>query len=458
MSESFVARCRLPVNAETAYRWHASPGAFERLSPPWSPVRVVHRSGEGIEPGTRVEMKARIGPIPIRWVAIHGPAESGRFFEDRQVSGPFSTWRHVHRFHPEGESACSLEDRIEYTLPMGPLGATFGGAATRSMLDRLFARRHAVTVGDLERHSRFGRKGSLRIAITGATGLVGVSLEAFLSAGGHHVVRVVRSHPTGRDVFWDPGSGQIESEKMEGLDAVVHLAGENIAASRWTASRKDAIRASRVRSTRLLAETLAKLRTPPSVLISASAVGFYGSRGGDAVDESTGPGDGFLPDVCRAWESAAEPASAAGIRVVHLRLGVVLAANGGALEKMLLPFLMGGGGAIGSGRQGMSWVALDDVLGAIHFVLTSDGLSGACNVTSPHPIPQREFAKTLARVLRRPAVVPMPSIAVRLLFGEMGERLLLEGAFVIPARLQGAGFPFRWPVLEDALRFELGRN
>lgn len=456
MTRKLLARSTLAVDAETAFAWHERPGAFERLSPPWSPAQVDRRSGPGIEPGTRVEIRTRVGPFSLRWVAVHGEVVRGRSFEDVQESGPFARWRHVHRFVPVASGACRLEDDIEYALPLGHFGSLFGGSAADGMLRRLLVRRHAVTAGDLERHARVGRGRSLKVAITGATGLVGRALSAFLAAGGHRVVRIVRSRPQEGDILWDPASGRIEPGDLEGLDAVIHLAGENIAAGRWTRERKTAIAESRVTGTRLLAEALTRLERPPASFLCASAVGYYGSRGEEAVDESTAPGDGFLPETCLAWETAAEAASSRGIRVAHLRLGVVLSAEGGALKKMILPFRLGGGGPVGSGRQGMSWVALDDAIGAFHFLLMRGDLAGAFNVTSPHPVSQREFARALARVLRRPAVAPLPSFAVRALFGEMGERLLLEGAFVRPTRLAGAGFVFRWPGLPEALRFELG--
>ncbi len=455
--ERFVARVRLPVSAEEAFAWHARPGAFERLSPPWSPARVIRRTGTGIEEGTRLEIVTRIGPVPARWVAVHGPVEPGRSFEDVQVSGPFAHWRHRHRFFPEGPAASTLEDDVEYALPLGAVGGLLGKALARRSIERLFARRHAVTLSDLERHRLAGGR-VLDVAITGATGLVGRALSAFLSSGGHRVRRFVRSGAGPEDVLWDPERRAIGAAGLEGVDAVVHLAGENIAAGRWTEARKRSIRESRVGGTRLLAETLARLARPPAALICASAVGFYGNRGDETVDEGSRAGTGFLAETCVAWERAAMPATERGIRVAHVRLGTVLSAEGGALAKLLRPFLLGAGGPVGGGRQGMSWVALDDAIGIFHFLLLRDDLSGAFNATAPGAVPQREFARTLGRVLRRPAIAPLPAPAVRAIFGEMGERLLLEGAFVAPTRLLDAGFRFRLPDLEAALRFELGRE
>ena len=299
----------------------------------------------------------------------------------------------------------------------------------------------------------------MKVAVTGATGLIGSALVPFLRSGGHEAVPLRRA-PAGRGgdgPSWDPDTGALSAGALDGLDAVVHLAGENVAGGRWTAARKARIRDSRVDGTRRLAEALAALPEPPRTLVAASAIGFYGDRGDEALDESSAPGEGFLPVVCQAWEEAAAPAREAGIRVVHLRIGVVLTPAGGALGQMLLPFRMGAGGVIGSGRQYMSWVALDDVLGGVLHVLRTGGLAGAVNMVAPNPATNAEFTKTLGRVLRRPTILPLPGFAARLAFGEMADALLLASARVEPARLRQGGFAFGYPGLEDALRHVLGR-
>jgi len=250
----------------------------------------------------------------------------------------------------------------------------------------------------------------------------------------------------------------VDRSRLDGVDAVVHLAGANIAAGRWTAARKVEIRRSRVEATRRLCESLAQAITPPKVLVSASAVGYYGDRGAETLTEASEAGSGFLPEVCREWEAAAEPASRAGIRVVHLRFGMILSPAGGALRKILLPFRFGAGGRIGEGGQFMSWIALDDVLGAIYHALCDDSVKGPVNVVAPGPVSNAEFTRTLAGVLRRPALFPLPAFAARLLFGEMADELLLTSARVMPARLQASGYRFRFPELEGALRHLLGRH
>ena len=258
-------------------------------------------------------------------------------------------------------------------------------------------------------------------------------------------------------IRWDPEAGEIDPGSLEGFDAVVHLAGENIAGGRWNEARKQRILESRVKGTQLLAGALAKLKNPPKVFACASAVGFYGDRGDEALDETSAAGQGFLAEVCQAWEAATKPASEAGIRTVNLRFGVILSGSGGALGKMLPPFQLGAGGRIGGGRQWMSWVALDDVIGAIHHALLTDTVAGPVNVVSPTPMTNAEFTKTLGRVLVRPTIFPMPVFAAKLALGEMAEELLLAGQRVLPKRLEAADYRFRFNDLEDALRHVLGR-
>jgi uncharacterized protein len=298
----------------------------------------------------------------------------------------------------------------------------------------------------------------MKVAVTGSSGLVGSALVPFLTTGGHEVVRLVRHAPKAKDeARWEPEAGAIDSAALEGVDAVVHLAGENIAGGRWTEARKARLRSSRVGPTRLLAEALAGLKKKPKVLVSASAVGYYGSRGDAWMTEKDAPADDFLGRLSVEWEGATEPARKAGIRVVNLRTGIVLSPAGGALGKMLLPFKAGLGGVVGPGTQYMSWIALDDLLGAIHHLLDRDDLAGAVNAVAPAPVTNSEFTKTLGRVLGRPTVAPVPAFALRLILGEMADAALLASTRVRPERLQATGYRFRFPELEGALRHVLGR-
>jgi uncharacterized protein (TIGR01777 family) len=358
-----------------------------------------------------------------------------------------------------GDEACLLQDRIEYVLPGGAAGRLLGGRRVRALLERLFTYRHRVTADDLAAHAvcRGGR--AMKVAVTGASGLVGSALVPFLTTGGHEVVRLVRRRPRGGDeIGWDPAGGDIDGAALEGVDGVIHLSGENLAGGRWTEARKARLRDSRIDTTRLLARTLAGLERPPRVLVSASAVGYYGSRGDSWLDEDAPPGDDFLARLCQDWEAAAAPATDAGIRVAHPRLGVVLSPEGGALGKMLLPFKAGLGGVVGPGTQHMSWVALDDVVGTLHHALVHDGLAGPFNLVSPEPVTNREFTKTLGNVLGRPTLAPVPAFALRLALGEeMANSTLLASQRAKPERLIASGYTFRFPNLEDALRHVLGK-
>ncbi len=299
----------------------------------------------------------------------------------------------------------------------------------------------------------------MNVLVSGSTGLVGTAVVKSLTADGHRVTRLVRTSGASgaAAITWDPVAKRLPTPALEGLDAVVHLAGENIAKGRWNAAKKGKIRDSRVLGTRVLCEALSKLVEPPKVLISASAIGYYGSRGDRVMREESRPGDDFLAEVCRDWEAATKPAEARGIRVVHLRIGVVMAREGGALHKMLTPFQLGAGGLIGSGQQYVSWVALDDVAGMVQHALVTDSLAGPVNAVAPSSVTNHEFTKTLGRVLKRPTVFPMPKPVVQAMFGEMGDALLLSSTRVEPTRLVESGYAFRYPELEGALRHILGR-
>jgi len=293
----------------------------------------------------------------------------------------------------------------------------------------------------------------MNILLTGSSGLIGQALIPVLTSGGHRVTCLVRFKPRGGEplVYWDPAGREIDAPKLEGSDAVVHLAGEPIT-GRWTAAKKRAIRDSRVSSTRLLCETLARLASRPRVFVAASASGYYGDRGDEVLREESEAGSSFLSQVCQEWERATTPALESGIRVVNLRIGFVLSPAGGGLAKMLPAFRMGAGGRIGSGKQYISWIGIDDLVQIILFAATTETLNGPVNAVAPHPVTNLVFTKTLGRVLGRPAIFPMPAFAVRIAFGEMGKELLLASARLEPARLLSAGYQFRFPELEGALR------
>ena len=299
----------------------------------------------------------------------------------------------------------------------------------------------------------------MRILVSGSHGLVGEALIKSLTNDNHEIVRLVRRAPAGSgEIEWHPNQGRINTEQLEGFDLVVHLAGENIASGRWTGDKKRAIRESRVKGTSLLSESLARLTRPPSVFLSASAIGYYGDRGDELLTEKSAPGKGFLPSVCVEWENAARPAVEKGIRTVYTRFGIVLDRNEGALAKMLPPFQMGIGGKIGDGKQWMSWIALDDVVSGLRFLMDDKSVHGPVNFVAPNPMTNAEFTKVLGRVLSRPTFFPVPAFGARLAFGEMADALLLSSQRVTPGVLTEKGFEFSWTTLESVLKHLLNHR
>ena len=297
----------------------------------------------------------------------------------------------------------------------------------------------------------------MKVLIGGASGLIGTVLVSALEGKGVKVTRLVRSSPKPGEVQWQPNRSSINAADLENYDAVINLAGENIGEGRWTDEKKRRIRDSRVKSTRLLSQSFAGLAHAPRAFLCASATGFYGDRGDNILDEASNSGRGFLAEVCRAWEQVTEPAAQAGVRVVNLRFGPILAAQGGMLQKMLPPFKLGLGGKVGSGKQYISWVAIDDVIGAMNFLLESEAVQGPVNIVAPNPTTNAEFTKTLGRLISRPTAFAMPAFAARLAFGEMADEMLLVSQRVAPKRLTEAGYQFEYSKLESALRHVLGQ-
>ncbi|MEO8359556.1 MAG: TIGR01777 family oxidoreductase [Vicinamibacteria bacterium] len=456
-THEFLLRSPMPVSAPELFAWHMRRGAFERLAPPWEEP-IVDSPWAPPTVGKTVDLQVPVAPgVRFRWVSEFVEVRKDEMFRDVQQTGPFASFDHQHKFEPAGPSASMMEDRIKYSLLGGPLGGSLQHSMVRRKLEAAFAYRHRVLHADLTAHNRSTRLG-LRVLISGATGLVGGTLVAFLQSGGHDVFRLTRRPPASdHEIEFDPAKGAAHPSEMEDFDAVVHLAGDSIADGRWTAEKKKLIRDSRVPFTKRLAETLAALKKPPRVFISASAIGYYGDRADRVLRESDPPGSGFLPDVCVEWEGATEPTSLAGIRVIHLRTGLVLTPKGGALAPMLIPFKLGLGGPLGSGTQWWSPIALDDLIYLIHHIIITDGIRGPVNGTAPEAVTNAEFTRVLGRVLKRPAVIPVPKIALDLALGEMAEPLMFSSARVNPEKALDSGFTFTYPTVEGTLRHVLGR-
>jgi uncharacterized protein len=460
---TFTRSVRIERPASEVFAWHENPGAFARLAPPWQKLQVLSHTG-GIRDGARVNLRTKIGPVWVKWDVEHRDYVEGVQFRDVQVRGPFAHWEHLHLIEPvPGEpGACVVTDTITYQLPFGVAGRIGGGAFARAELERLFNYRHAVTKADIESVKRYISVRPMTFLIAGASGLVGRALTAFLQTQGHTVIRLVRRATQASDeVFWEPAEGRLDPQAMRGVDVVVNLSGEGIADARWSAERKDAILRSRVDSTRTLVAAIAGVqneRFRPFVMISASAIGIYGDRGDEVIDEHAAPGEGFLADVCKAWEHEAVAADALGVRVVELRTGVVLTPAGGALAKLLPIFSVGLGGPLGLGKRWMSWISLDDLVGAIYHAALDRRCDGPVNAVAPVAVTNAEFTRELGRALHRPAVLPVPPAVLRAVFGEMADETLLASARVKPGKLNEAGYVFRHENVADALRHLLGRS
>jgi uncharacterized protein len=425
---------------DEVFAWHARPGAIRRLTPPWQPVRVVEEA-TSLRDGRAV---LRL-PGGVRWVAQHEAYDPPRLFVDRLVSLPLP-WRHCHEFDAVSPSHTRLTDVVETPIP-------------GRLLDEMFRYRHRQLVGDLAGHRtlRDLQPDPLTVAVTGASGLIGSALCAFLTTGGHRVIRLVRRAGLSPDErTWDPEAPDPQS--LADVDALVHLAGASIA-GRFTDSHKLLVRRSRIEPTRRLAEAMAGMIDGPRVLVTASAVGCYGpDRGDELLTEDSAPGDGFLADLVRDWEAATAPAAEAGLRVVQVRNGIVQSPAGGMLRLLRPLFSAGLGGPLDGGRQWVPWIGIDDVLDVLARCVVDPDLRGPVNAVAPNPVRNRTYTATLARVLRRPALLPVPSFAPGLLLGEQGaHEFALAGQRAVPQRLLARGHSFRHRTLEGCLRHLLGR-
>ncbi|MCL2458025.1 MAG: TIGR01777 family oxidoreductase [Desulfobulbus sp.] len=453
----FLAASLFPCSAEELYQWHSRPGALDRLVPPWEPTRVVTREG-GLDPGGRVVMAMRAGPFPFHWHARHVENIPGVMFRDIQERGPFARWTHTHRF-ADTQDCARLEDQIDFALPGQAL---LPGCAVRMVertLDRIFRYRHATLYDDLLLHRQCSRI-PLRVLISGASGVLGKALIPLLTSGGHEVWTLVRRQPDRRlrEIYWNPAEDALNLAGLPPFDGVIHLAGDNIGEGRWTEEKKKRVIDSRIQGTSLIVRTIAGLPVRPKVLLSASAVGFYGNSLDRCMREEDQAGDDFISEVCFLWEQAARPAEAAGIRTVLLRIGVVLTPRGGALRRLLASSALGFPRRFGSGDQHLSWISINDMVGAILHALACDTLAGPVNIAAPHPVTNCQLMQSLARVTGRPLLPPIPASVLEALYGQMASEVVLGGCRVAADKLQQSGYVFRHADLDLALRNLLGKG
>ncbi len=468
---SFSSTLKLDVPVEKLFSWHENPGAYERLTPSFDPVSVKYRNG-GIDGG---EVHINLPYVPLTWVAKHHSYKKNMQFMEDQKSGPFvgplpfwnGSWHHQHLFEKDGENSSILKDKIYYDFPMDPFGSLFGSWYTKKRLKQMFAYRRNITENDLYAQSKYNGK-PLDIAITGGSGVIGSELIPYLTTAGHKVENIVRGRPRKGELGWNIQRNTISS--LEGKDAVVHLAGEPInkpLAGKipipWTEWKRKEILESRVKGTRLIAEHLASLNKKPKVLVCASAVGYYGDNGDELLSENAKKGTDYFSHVVSEWEAAAKPAIDAGIRVVFLRLAPVMSPQGGALQVLSLPAMLGSSPPVAGGKQWWSWVAVDDVIGSIYHSIITESLSGAINVASPNPVRQKEWAATLARVLwgrlgKLTTLIPIPGFILKTFLGEFGDVLALSSIRVDSSKLIDSGYKFRFENLEECFRHLLGKR
>ena len=457
--DTFIHRSRYSCSAEDLYAFHARPGGLQRLLPPWENTTVISDS-TGITPGSRARVKIHTGPLSFNFEALHVEEQPGTMFRDIQERGPFAHWSHTHLFH-ECNGGSILEDRIDYALPAHRILPALIKRKIENKLTRLFRHRQQLLENDLALHGKYSRS-PLNILVTGGSGMLGKSLIPFLTTGGHRVWRLVRRRPVpGRnEIFWDPDPHTpfLKRDDLPPLDAVIHLAGEPITLSRRNKEKKKRVLTSRTAGTKLLSQTLAELENPPAVLLSASAVGFYGGCGSEPITEEHPPGKNFIAEVCRHWEKAVLPARQAGIRTVIMRIGVTLSPKGGALKRILSTAPLGFIRHFGSGRQYISWICEDDLLAAMLHALVTPSLEGTVNIAAPHPVTNGELMQTLAVVTGRPLLFPMPGRLFEMIYGQMAREIILSGCRVSSRKLEKTGFVFNWPTLNPALHYLLGKE
>ena len=446
-----------PCSAKELYKWHSREGALERLLPPWERSRVIEKHG-GIKPGAMVKLKMHAGPFPFYFTARHIQDIPGVMFQDIQEKGPFRSWSHSHYFD-EVHGGTILRDLIEYELPGRSLLPEFIRNHVTKSLEILFRHRESILTGDINLHTRCSPR-PLRLLLSGASGVLGRELIPLLTTGGHQVWRLVRRppEPGNREIYWDPENNTLDSKQLPEIDGAIHLAGEYIGLSRWSENKKRRVIDSRINGTDLLTRCLASMSRPPKVILCASAVGYYGDCGDRLVDEDEPPGKDFISRVCKLWEEAAEPARAAGIRTVFLRLGVGLTPRGGALERILTTSPAGFIRRFGSGRQYISWISSDDMISAMLHALTCETLEGPLNISGPEPVRNSHFMRALALAAGRPLLFPVPARLLQMVYGQMASEIILSGCRVSTRKLQNSGFKFRHPTLDSALEALLGRQ
>ncbi|WP_420420544.1 TIGR01777 family oxidoreductase [Simkania sp.] len=434
--------------------WHLRPNMEKRAIAPWEPIQVVKSEGKPNQVGAKLHIQAKfLKCITKRAILEYCQFDPDEGFEARQVDGPFDEWVYKMKLRDQGEHACEIVDQFNFKHHFSKILTYFLNKQMEKRLTRILKYKHEILQNDLDLLEKYTYEKPLKILVSGSKGLVGSAVVDFLEFAGHQVWRLSRTSGSAakREIAWNPEKAEADHEKFEGFDVVIHLAGENVGTGFWSKKKKEAILTSRYKGTENLVKVLSRLKNPPKTFICASAVGYYGDRGDEVLTEESEPGKGlFLTKVCQYWERAARELEDAGVRVVSTRFGMVLSSKGGALKKMLLPFQLGVGGKMGHGHQYVSWIALDDLVGALYHVIMTPSIRGGVNFTSPNPVMNAHFAKKIAQALKRWPGPPFPALMIRLLFGQKGEELMLASIRVEPKKLLDTGYSFQLPHLKQA--------
>lgn len=452
----FRFRSLINRSVEDVFNWHLRPRMLERCLPPWEDIRVLSSAGRPDHLGSKIAIDGKtIGPFRSKIEMQYTHYVANESFKALQTTGFFSNYEYETIITPQSSHTCEMIDQFEFTHDYPKIASFFINRSFRERLSRILVYKHEMIDHDLTLLEKYPFQQPLKVLISGSHGLIGKNLSHFLEFAGHDVWHLSRSQSKQGEqtIVWDPYAPPAGVELFEGFDAVIHLAGENIAKGRWTKKKKEQILESRSKGTETLVEILKKLKRPPKIYINASAVGYYGNRGSDVVNEESQAGEAlFISEVCEHWERASRELEERGVRVVQSRFGVVLSSAGGALKQMLLPFKWGLGGKLGHGHQYISWVSIDDVIGALYHIMMTQALTGPVNIVSPQPVMNMVFCKKLAKRLKRWIGPPLPEFVVHLLFGQKGEELLLTSTRVEPLRLLETGYTFLYPNLSQALQ------
>ena len=460
----FNRRVEIPYDVHDVFNYHARYRAIDRMIPPWSFLKIIKRNN-GLEDGAICILELQYGPVKLKWTAKHAGYIQDQLFQDKMIEGPLKSWEHTHSFTPNKLGGCIMEDNIKYSLPYRLNKFNILGNRLNKTLNQIFGYRHRILQNDLKLGGLLKENKGKRILISGSTGLIGSALIPFLdTAGGHQISRLVRpssKYSSGDNNsgirVWDPQAGKVDPSDLEGFDIIIHLSGASIG-GRWSKIKKRRIYDSRVKTTEILCNAIKKLKKPPSTLLCASAIGYYGSRGEEVVTEETTPGDGFLANLCVDWETQSKSVEDIGIRVVNARFGLILSPKGGILKVLTLASPLKVGLGFGYGSNVINWVSIEDVIGSILYLISNASIRGPVNIVSPNPVMASDFFEIISKIQENKIMLKIGSKIMKLAIGDFATTINDSNGVLKPQKLLISGYPFMNSSLEDAARLLLGRQ